>query len=53
MCGHDAHTTALLMFIEYLVTKMKSNDFKLKKGIVCLFQPAEEIGQGAKKVIEE
>lgn len=47
-CGHDVHTTNLLG-----VAKVFS-EIGLEKGTLKLiFQPAEEIGAGAKKMIEE
>lgn len=47
-CGHDGHTTMLLYAARY----MKENpDFA---GTVhCIFQPAEEGGAGAERMIEE
>ena len=47
-CGHDGHTCALLGFARLLSKKPP------KKGkIIVLFQPAEETGEGAKKVIND
>jgi len=47
-CGHDVHTTNLLG-----VAKVFS-EIGLEKGTLKLiFQPAEEIGHGAKKMIED
>jgi amidohydrolase len=45
-CGHDGHMTILAGLAH------KLNDSKPSKGkVVLLFQPAEEIGEGAEKVI--
>ncbi|MDP4196371.1 MAG: M20 family metallopeptidase [Bacteroidota bacterium] len=44
-CGHDVHTSILYGFTEY-VTKSK-----IDKNILFLFQPGEEAGGGAEKVI--
>jgi hippurate hydrolase len=47
-CGHDGHTSILLAAARYLA---ESSDFD---GTVRLiFQPAEEIGAGARKMISE
>ncbi len=47
-CGHDGHSTILLGLAQKLAVA------PLKKGrTVLLFQPAEEIGQGAKAVIND
>ncbi len=44
-CGHDVHTSILLGVMEYIKrTKMD--------GIRLIFQPGEEIGQGARMMIE-
>lgn len=45
-CGHDVHMTVTLCLIEELIKK------KNKRPIRFIFQPAEEVGLGAKKVIE-
>lgn len=47
-CGHDGHTSMLLMAAKYLAQHGKFNG-----SIVFIFQPAEEIGQGANKMIED
>ncbi len=44
-CGHDIHMSVLLGLIQ----KVEQN--RLKKNLLFLFQPAEELGLGAKKVI--
>lgn len=48
-CGHDGHVAQLLGAVKIL------NECRDEiKGIVrCVFQPAEEIGQGAQKMVEE
>ncbi len=50
-CGHDAHTSVLMG----LASELKENlEAVIPKGKVLLvFQPAEEGGQGADKMIEE
>ncbi len=47
-CGHDGHSTILVGLAQ------KIADQPLKKGkVILLFQPAEEIGKGAKAVLED
>ncbi len=47
-CGHDGHMAIVLAVAEMLAAR------SIKKGsVVLLFQPAEEIGQGAGWVIED
>jgi len=48
-CGHDGHTATLLAAAIYL----KQMEDKLDNKITLIFQPAEEGGHGAKKMIEE
>lgn len=46
-CGHDIHTTALL-FCARILSNIRE---ELDGRVIFVFQPAEEIGQGAKLVI--
>jgi len=48
-CGHDGHTATLMAAAIWL----KQNESKLTNPISLIFQPAEEGGHGAKKMIEE
>lgn len=48
-CGHDAHTAMLLTALRALLQVKKS----IKGTIRFVFQPAEEIAAGAKKMIEQ
>lgn len=47
-CGHDAHTAMLLGAAEVL-SKLRD---RLRGTVKLIFQPAEEIGTGAKDVVE-
>jgi amidohydrolase len=48
-CGHDAHTAMILGAATLLAEQRKEFD----GNVVFLFQPAEEIGEGARKMVEE
>ena len=48
-CGHDGHTTALLLFIKRL--KTLSEQGQLKHNCVFIFQPSEESNAGANLLI--
>ncbi len=47
-CGHDGHTSALLGTAEHLVAQPPASG-----RVVLIFQPAEEGGRGAIKMIED
>lgn len=48
-CGHDGHTATLMAAALWI----KQNESKLQGPVSLFFQPAEEGGHGAKKMIEE
>ena len=48
-CGHDAHT-AMLIGAAYVLSKIKD---KIPGTVKLIFQPAEEMGRGAKRIVEE
>src|SRR5690554_4207883 len=48
-CGHDGHTAALWATAAWL----KAHEDRLPGPVTLLFQPAEEGGHGARKMIEE
>ena len=47
-CGHDVHTSAL-MGAAYILSRLRS---EIKGSVKFIFQPAEEINLGAKKLME-
>lgn len=49
-CGHDGHTTALLLFVKRC--KALADLGKLPQNVVFIFQPAEETGGGANHLIK-
>lgn len=48
-CGHDGHTSALIAAALIL----KENEEKLGGPVTLVFQPGEEGGHGAKRILEE
>ncbi|SUM80260.1 amidohydrolase [Staphylococcus cohnii] len=48
-CGHDGHTTALMLFVKRC--KAMADQGTLPQNIVFIFQPAEETGGGANRLI--
>src|SRR3989338_6188789 len=46
-CGHDAHTTIMLGVAKHIV----ENRIKFKGNVKFIFQPADEVGTGAKEMI--
>jgi len=48
-CGHDAHT-AMLLVAAMILSEWKKD---LAGNVVFIFQPAEETGEGAKKMVED
>ena len=49
-CGHDGHTTALMLFVQRC--KRLSDEGRLPQNVVFIFQPAEETGGGANRLIK-
>ncbi|UXR36853.1 M20 family metallopeptidase [Staphylococcus simulans] len=49
-CGHDGHTTALLLFVRRC--KALFDKGELPQNVVFIFQPAEETGAGANRLIK-
>ncbi|RWX74960.1 amidohydrolase [Neorhizobium lilium] len=47
-CGHDGHTTILLAAARYL-----AEHGRFSGTLTLIFQPAEEVGAGARKMIED
>lgn len=50
-CGHDFHTAAVLGAVIRATQRAASNE-SFPGEILFVFQPAEEVGQGAKQVLE-
>ncbi|MBU3803359.1 MAG: amidohydrolase [Candidatus Cellulosilyticum pullistercoris] len=48
LCGHDMHTATLLGVAKVL----KAREAELKGTVLLMFQPGEEIGQGAKSMLD-
>lgn len=48
-CGHDAHVSMLMMALRALLAEKD----RIKGSVRFIFQPAEEIGMGAKLMIEQ
>ncbi len=51
-CGHDVHTTIVLAVCETLDHLHTRNELPCPARIRLIFQPAEEVGQGARECIE-
>ncbi|PZP88737.1 MAG: hydrolase, partial [Staphylococcus epidermidis] len=49
-CGHDGHTTALMLFVKRC--KAMADQHQLPHNVVFIFQPAEETGGGANRLIK-
>lgn len=49
-CGHDGHTTQLLMLAHFLNTAQDQHNFKTN--ILLIFQPAEEGPGGAQRIVQ-
>ena len=48
-CGHDMHTAALMAVAKLLHSALS----KWSGTLICLFQPAEELAQGAKAMVDD
>ncbi|KAL9023580.1 MAG: hypothetical protein Q9196_007114, partial [Gyalolechia fulgens] len=48
-CGHDVHVTCLMAAAELLYAARST----WKGTLICLFQPAEEIGKGAQAMVDD
>lgn len=46
-CGHDGHMTSLLLLAQRIMEERET----ISKNIVLIFQPSEEVGCGAEKLI--
>ena len=51
-CGHDGHTATLLRVAELIKEKQVAGNELKDRGAVLIFQPEEETGQGAQKIID-
>src|SRR5699024_12076062 len=49
-CGHDGHTTALLLFVKR--AKALADNGDLKYNCIFIFQPSEEANAGANLMIK-
>ena len=49
-CGHDGHTTALMLLLKGV--KALYDKSELPHNVVFIFQPAEETGGGANRLIK-
>ena len=50
-CGHDGHTAVMLRFAD-VVASVFENDKCFKHNVLLIFQPEEETGAGARKIVE-